>query len=77
MRDGQSQVCEQSHLDRRSLGRRSNHPEGASECPEVMLWTAPPRHESAIEVGAVRTSHDPGVARGKIAPHRWAGGHSA
>src|SRR5258708_33976892 len=23
-----------------------------------MLWTAPPRHESAIEVGAVRTSHD-------------------
>ena len=24
--------------------------------PEVMLWTAPPRHESAIEVGAVRTS---------------------
>src|SRR5262252_7032128 len=24
----------------------------------LMLWTAPPRHESAIEVGAVRTSHD-------------------
>src|SRR5215470_14840509 len=24
----------------------------------VMLWTAPPRHESAIEVGAVGTSHD-------------------
>src|SRR5215467_9283364 len=23
-----------------------------------MMWTAPPRHESAIEVGAVRTSHD-------------------
>src|SRR5262249_50977324 len=23
-----------------------------------MLWTAPPRHESAIQVGAVRTSHD-------------------
>src|SRR5215470_16006411 len=23
-----------------------------------MLWTAPPRHESAIDVGAVRTSHD-------------------
>src|SRR5215831_911425 len=23
-----------------------------------MLWTAPPRHESAIEVGAVSTSHD-------------------
>src|SRR5215831_21046182 len=23
-----------------------------------MLWTAPPRHESAIEVGAVKTSHD-------------------
>src|SRR5262249_28282767 len=23
-----------------------------------MLWTAPPRHESAIEVGAVRTSDD-------------------
>src|SRR5262245_25327630 len=31
-----------------------------------MLWTAPPRHESAIEVGAVRTSHDsegPGHAK--------------
>src|SRR6266404_2091069 len=26
--------------------------------PLLMLWTAPPRHESAIEVGAVRTSHD-------------------
>jgi len=26
--------------------------------PLVMLWTAPPRHESAIEVGAVGTSHD-------------------
>jgi multimeric flavodoxin WrbA len=26
--------------------------------PQLMLWTAPPRHESAIEVGAVRTSHD-------------------
>ena len=23
-----------------------------------MLWTAPPRHESAIEMGAVRTPHD-------------------
>src|SRR5215813_4548257 len=31
-----------------------------------MLWTAPSRHESAIEVGAVRTSHDseePGHAK--------------
>jgi hypothetical protein len=35
MRDGQSQVREQSDLARRSLGRRSNHPEGASECPEL------------------------------------------
>src|SRR5262249_52737913 len=26
--------------------------------PLMMLWTAPPRHESAIEMGAVRTSHD-------------------
>jgi hypothetical protein len=24
----------------------------------LMLWTAPPHHESAIEVPAVRTSHD-------------------
>ncbi len=43
MRDGQSQVCEQSHLDRRSLGRRSNHPEGASECRELTPFIA--RHE--------------------------------
>src|SRR5215472_1706025 len=31
-----------------------------------MLWTAPSRHESAIELGAVRTSHDseePGHAK--------------
>jgi len=33
---------------------------------QLMLWTAPPLHESAIEVGAVRTSHDseePGHAK--------------
>jgi hypothetical protein len=24
----------------------------------MMLWTAPPRHESATEVGDVTTSHD-------------------
>jgi hypothetical protein len=32
--------------------------DSAAERAELMLWTAPPRHESAIEVGAVRTSHD-------------------
>src|SRR5215471_20630306 len=26
--------------------------------PLLMLWTAPPRHESAIEVGAVKAPHD-------------------
>src|SRR5262245_13424457 len=25
---------------------------------QLMLWTSPPRHEGAIEVGAVRTSQD-------------------
>src|SRR5262249_42042095 len=34
--------------------------------PVVMLWTAPPRHESAIEVGAVKAPHDseePGLCK--------------
>jgi len=53
MRDGQSQVCEQSHLDRRSLGRRSNHPEGASECPELAHCIA--RHERASATASVVT----------------------
>jgi pimeloyl-ACP methyl ester carboxylesterase len=30
----------------------------AAFAPDVMLWTAPPRHESAMDVGAVRTPHD-------------------
>src|SRR5215813_3500863 len=36
------------------------------ESPVMMLWTAPPRHESAIEVGAVKAPHDseePGLCK--------------
>src|SRR5262249_28377396 len=33
--------------------RRKGH-----ECLHLMLWTAPPRHASAIDVGAVMTPYD-------------------
>jgi len=54
--------------------RPAPHSDGSGACftskafprPFLMLWMAPLRHESAIEVCAVRTSHDseePGHAK--------------
>jgi hypothetical protein len=40
---------------RRHQGRLFGRFVFACRRPELMLWTAPPRHENAIEVGAVRT----------------------